>query len=92
MRPLPVDKAIEVACDAVGIPVEQFTSRRRIEENADARSIAYKLLYELNGWGLERLGRIWGKDHSSIRWSIRRVDSNSKLGELYEECLKKTQA
>jgi chromosomal replication initiation ATPase DnaA len=39
-----VEKAIEVACNVSGIPVEQFASKERIEENADARSIAYKLL------------------------------------------------
>jgi chromosomal replication initiation ATPase DnaA len=88
-----VQEAINVACDVVGIPVEQFTAPSRIEENCDARSIAYKLLYEHNEWGLERLGRIWDKDHSSIRWSIKRVDKSldtrGVLGKLYKEAKKR---
>jgi chromosomal replication initiation ATPase DnaA len=87
-----VDRAVEVACEAVGIPVEQFTSTERIEENVDARSIAYKLIRENNKWGLERIGRIWGKEHSSVRWNIRRVDNSldtrGELGKLYEKCKK----
>lgn len=87
-----VDTAVKTACDVVGIPVEQFTDPSRIEENVDARSIAYKLIREENEWGLERIGRLWGKEHSSVRWNIRRVDKSldtqGVLGKLYKEAKK----
>jgi chromosomal replication initiator protein len=87
-----VEKAIEVACNVSAIPVEQFASKERIEENADARSIAYKLLKDINMWGGSRIARIWDKDHSSILWAIKRVDNSlynkGSLGKLYKEAKK----
>ena len=91
-----VDTAVKTACDVVGIPIEQFTDPERIEENVDARGIAYKLLKDGNKWGLERIGRIWGREHSIVRWNIKRVneslDVGGTLGELYTECFRRINA
>jgi chromosomal replication initiation ATPase DnaA len=89
-----VETAIKVACDAVGIPVAQFADKSRIEENVDARSLAYKLLKEFNTeWSLERIGRILGKDHTTVRHCVIRVDKSidtgGTLGELYAQCKEK---
>ena len=85
-----VDTAIEVACKVVGIDIEQFQAPERIEEFVDARGIAYKLMKEGNGWSYNRIGRLYGKDHTAIRHAVKRVDNSihtrGTLGKLYQEC------
>jgi len=85
-----VNKATRVACKVVGINMDQFASRSRRQECADARGIACKLVREINGWTYERIGNDMETDKSTVRYSVKRVEKalgeRSVLGKLYREC------
>ena len=53
-----------------GTTVDAMFSRRRFPETVAARSEAWFVLYDHHGYSMARIGRIWGRDHTTIMHGV----------------------
>lgn len=58
-----------------GTTVDEIFGRRRFPEAVEARSHAWSILYRQHGYTMARIGRIWGRDHSTVLHGIRKFDA-----------------
>ena len=58
-----------------GTTVDEIFSRRRFPEVVEARSHVWSILYRQHGYTMARIGRIWGRDHSTVLHGIRKFDA-----------------
>lgn len=61
--------AINAAAEAYELTVEDVLSRKRAQEYVLARRMAMGILHG-HGWTLSRIGRIWGMDHTTVRYAL----------------------
>ena len=72
---------IEIVAEHYRLPPEELTGKRRPKNIAHARQVAMYLLREENGLSLPVIGgHLGGRDHSTIRYGIGRVEAGARHG------------
>ena len=67
---------VAIACDCLGLPVDDVMSRSRIKAWAHARHRVLWLVFHITGASLSEIGRrLGGWDHSTIIYALRTVDA-----------------
>jgi chromosomal replication initiation ATPase DnaA len=67
---------VAIACDCLGLPVDDVMSRSRIKAWAHARHRVLWLVFHITGSSLSEIGRrLGGWDHSTIINALDRVDA-----------------
>lgn len=88
----------DIVCREAGVTVEELTCPLRYREYVVARQV---LCYMLTSRGLSssQVGRLIGRDHTSVLWSLRRVadamaapQSYRDVTALLESCTKAVEA
>lgn len=69
------EQIIRACCLAFGISRSQIVSKSRIRDYADARCIAYKLIYTLSKKTLQQTGNIFNTDHATVIHGIKKFNN-----------------
>lgn len=69
-----IDKILSVVSNKYGIPVEDIKSRKRTSNIASARHIAIYVIKKMTDRSLPAIGRLFGRDHTTIINSIEAVE------------------
>ena len=73
-----VDKIIEKVSEKYNIPIEEIKGRKRTKEIAMARHISIYLIRKLTDMSLPSIGKLFGRDHSTISSSYNAIDQEIK--------------
>ncbi|MEN8723848.1 MAG: helix-turn-helix domain-containing protein [Alphaproteobacteria bacterium] len=67
------DHAIKIVASYAGVPEAELVSRTRRKQVAQARQIAIALVADIAGVPQTRLGKLFGKDHTTVGFAIQAV-------------------
>lgn len=67
------EKILKAVCEQCGIEREKLMSVQRDKNSIQARYIAYYLLQELAQMSLSQIGKMFGKDHSTVMNGLKRL-------------------
>lgn len=70
----PIRTIIERTAEAFGVPVAQITGERRQGRIIVARHVAMALARDLTSAGFPRIGRAFGRHHTTIMAGVRRCE------------------
>lgn len=83
-----IDKILNVVSSKYGVPVEDLKSRKRTSNIASARHIAIYVIKKLTDRSLPAIGRVFGRDHTTIINSIETVDKRIASEPTFESEIK----
>jgi chromosomal replication initiation ATPase DnaA len=64
----------KVVFEYLGIPYKMVGSRKSYKEIVQARSLTYWILTKRYGYTYKRVGRIFGYDHSTVHFAVKKID------------------
>ncbi len=73
-----VEKIISTVSKFYGVAVEDIKSRKKLENIVNARHIAVYLIRDLTDLSLKEIGKIFGRDHTTVMASIEKIDVGTK--------------
>ncbi len=79
-----IEKILSAVSKAYSVPVDQMKSKKRTDNVTNARHVAIYLIKQLTELTLKEIGAIFGRDHSTVVFSIEKVDKNIKTVNNYE--------
>ena len=79
-----VSRILNTVSKKNGITVEDITSKKRTDSIANARHVAIYIMKSLTEMSLKDIGKIFGRDHSTILSSINKVETYIKTKNNYE--------
>lgn len=79
-----VDKILEKIAKKYGITVEEIKGRKRTNDIANPRHIAIYLIRKMTEISLPAIGRIFGRDHTTIMSSLKTAETMIKTNSLLE--------
>ena len=79
-----VDRILECVSRHYGIPVEDIKGRARTRDIASTRHIAIYLIRSLTGMSLPAIGKVFGRDHTTILSSLDTVEKDISRNPLLE--------
>ncbi len=79
-----IDKILAAVSSHYGIPVEDLKSRRRTSNIASARHVAIYMIKKLTDRSLPAIGRVFGRDHTTIINSIDTVEKRFSTEPAFE--------
>lgn len=79
-----VEKILLHTSKKYGISIEDIKSKKKTDSIANARHIAVYIIRKLTDLSLKDIGKIFGRDHSTIISSINKIDINIKTVKNYE--------
>ncbi len=82
-------RVIRQSCETFGADARDVLAYNRRPTVCDARHVAMAVLYVRFGWTLKRIGRTFGRDHSTVHHAICKVRN---LCDVDPEFLSKTMA
>lgn len=83
-----IDKILSVVSNKYGIPVEDIKSRKRTSNIASARHIAIYVIKKLTDRSLPAIGRLFGRDHTTIINSIETVEKKMAAEPAFDNDIK----
>lgn len=90
---IPNDTKIERILSAVskkyGVSVEDIKSKKKTDSVANARHTSIYIIRQLTDLSLKEIGKIFGRDHSTIISSINKIEINIKTIRNYESDIDK---
>lgn len=72
---LPPQRIIELVSNLTGITVEEMTCRIRKGEFVKARYLAFVMLYRYCDISLSKIGKLFGRDHTTVLHGIREFEN-----------------
>ena len=78
--------------DHYGIPIEEITGKKRNNEIATARHVAIYLIHEMTDYTLTSIGDLFGRDHSTIKSSIDKINAQRAVDPELESALQEIRA
>lgn len=89
---IPVEALIErilmAVSKAYGVSVEDLKSKKKTDSIANARHVAIYVIKKLTDLTLVEIGKIMGRNHSTLLYSIERVETNIRTVNGYEAQIK----
>jgi chromosomal replication initiator protein len=79
-----IEKILSSVSRAYGVPAAEMKSKKRTDNVTNARHVAIYLIKQLTELTLKEIGAIFGRDHSTVVFSIDKVDKNIKTVNNYE--------
>ena len=79
-----VEKILLHISKKYGITVEDIKSKKKTDSIANARHVAIYVIRRLTDLSFKDIGKIFGRDHSTIIASVNKVDINIKTVKNYE--------
>ena len=77
-----VDRIIAAVSNRYGVSREEIIGSKRQKEIADARHIAIYLIRDITEMSLPNIGKIFGKDHSTVLSSIQKITKKMRTDPL----------
>ena len=84
-----VEKIIAVTAKYYGVTVEDIMSKKKTDTVANARHVAAYIIKKLTDLPYKKIGAILGRDHSTVMFSINKVEINIKTKKNYESDINK---
>ena len=84
-----IEKILSAVSRAYGVPVDQMKSKKRTDSITNARHVAIYLIKQLTELTLKEVGAIFGRDHSTVVFSIDKVEKGIKTINNYESEINK---
>ncbi len=84
-----VERIISVVSKHHGIPPEDIKSKRKTDSIAKARHVSIYLIKKLTELSLKEIGKIFGRDHSTVSSSINNVNLSIKTKNNFESDINK---
>ena len=92
-----IDKVISSVSRKYGIPEAELKGERRNKEITHARHVCIYILKKLTDLSLKKIGKIFGRDHTTVKASLKKIETDVKedslleieINELLEEITKK---
>ena len=89
---IPIDAMVDRIINAVskkhGVSAEDIQSKKKTDSISKARHVAIYLTRKITGLSYPEIGKIFGKDHSTVMASCNKVDINIKTVNNYENEIK----
>ena len=79
-----VDRILECVSRHYGISVEELKGRARTKDIASTRHTAIYLIRTLTGMSLPAIGKLFGRDHTTILSSLDAIEKDLKRNPLLE--------
>ena len=79
-----VSRILSTVSKRNGITVEDITSKKKTDNIANARHVAIYIMRSLTDMSLKDIGKIFGRDHSTVLSSLNKVETNIKTKNNYE--------
>ena len=79
-----VEKILLHTSKKYGVSIEDIKSKKKTDSIANARHVAVYIIRKLTDLSLKEIGKIFGRDHSTIISSINKIDINIKTVKNYE--------
>ena len=79
-----VEKILLHVSKKYGVSVEDIKSKKKTDSIANARHISVYIIRKLTDLSLKEIGKIFGRDHSTIISSINKIDINIQTVKNYE--------
>ena len=79
-----IEKILASVSRAYGVPADQMKSKKRTDNVTNARHVAIYLIKQLTELTLKEIGAIFGRDHSTVVFSIDKVEKSIKTVNNYE--------
>ena len=79
-----IEKILSAVSRAYGVPADQMKSKKRTDTVTNARHVAIYLIKQLTELTLKEIGAIFGRDHSTVVFSIDKVEKSIKTVNNYE--------
>ncbi len=79
-----VEKVLLRVSKKYGVSVEDLKSKKKTDRIASARHIAIYIIRKLTDMSLKEIGKIFGRDYSTVISSINKVELNIKTVKNYE--------
>ena len=83
-----IDKILSMVSQKYGIPVEDLKSRKRTSNIASARHISVYIIKKLTDRSLPAIGRVFGRDHTTIINSIDTVEKRMATEPAFDNEIK----
>ena len=79
-----VEKILSVVTKHFGITNEDIKSKKRTENISNARHTAIYIIRNMTNLSLKEIGRVFGRDHSTIISSINKIELNIRTVKNYD--------
>ena len=79
-----VEKILLHTSKKYGVSVDDIKSKKKTDSIANARHIAVYIIRKLTDLSLKEIGKVFGRDHSTIISSINKIDINIQTVKNYE--------
>jgi len=82
-----VGRIIRITSEVTGVPEIELLSKRR--QFSSERQIAMYLSVKLLGLSYPEVGRAFGRDHTTVIYSVRKIENRGRGRTKVNRCLKK---
>ncbi len=79
-----VERILSAVSKKYGVSVEDIKSKKKTDSIAGARHISIYIVRELTELSLKEIGKIFGRDHSTVMSSINKIQVNIRTIKNYE--------
>lgn len=83
-----MSRVIAIASEISGVPVNHITSRSRLPDRARARQFSVWLANKMLNRSLAGIGRTFGRDHTTVIYSIRKVEKDDSFAEWRDTAIR----
>ncbi len=93
--PLTIDEVIAEVSRTFGVSKEDIFSKRKTQEIVYARQVSMYIIREISQMKYKEIGRLFGKDHSTVLYTIdkvkKKLEQNEQQRNLVEDIIKNLQ-
>ncbi len=93
--PLTIDEVISEVSRTFGVSKEDIFSKRKTQEIVYARQVSMYIIREISQMKYKEIGRLFGKDHSTVLYTIdkvkKKLEQNEQQRNLVEDIIKNLQ-
>ena len=79
-----VEKILHHVSRKYGVSVDDIKSKKKTDSIANARHISIYIIRRLTDLSLKEIGKVFGRDHSTVIFSINKIELNIKTVNNYE--------
>ncbi len=79
-----VEKILLHVSKKYGVPIDDIKSKKKTDSIANARHVSIYIIRKLTDLSLKEIGKIFGRDHSTVISSINKIELNIRTVKNYE--------